>query len=34
MSVGYSFHFIENVGIFTEVGLGGPILSAGLTARF
>ena len=33
-SVGYSFHFVENVGIFTEIGLGGPIISAGLTARF
>jgi hypothetical protein len=34
MSAGYSYHFTENIGVFTEVGLGGPLLSAGLTARF
>ncbi len=34
MSVGYSFHFTQNLGLFAEVGFGGPLLSAGLTTRF
>jgi hypothetical protein len=33
-SIGYAYHFTENLGIFSEVGLGGPLISAGLTARF
>lgn len=34
ISMGYAFHFTENFGVFSEVGLGGPIISGGLTARF
>lgn len=33
-SVGYTFHPIENLGVFAEVGIGGPIVSAGISARF
>ena len=33
-SVGYSYHFMNNLGVFAEVGLGGPIVSGGITARF
>ena len=33
-SIGYSYHFINNLGVFAEVGLGGPIVSGGITARF
>ena len=33
-STGYSYHFTQNIGIFGEIGFGGPIFSAGLTARF
>lgn len=33
-SVGYAYHFVDNVGVFAEVGLGGPLISAGITARF
>ena len=33
-SVGYSYHFINNLGVFAEVGIGGPIFSGGITARF
>lgn len=33
-SVGYAYHFADNVGVFAEIGLGGPLVSAGVTARF
>ncbi len=33
-SMGYSIHPIENVGLFAEVGIGGPIISGGVTVRF
>jgi hypothetical protein len=34
ISLGYSYHFIPSVGIFGELGVGGPIFSGGITARF
>ncbi len=34
ISLGYSYHFIPSVGIFAELGVGGPIFSGGITARF
>lgn len=33
-SVGYGLHFTKNIGAFVEVGIGGPIISGGITARF
>lgn len=33
-SIGYSYNFTENVGLFGEVGLGGPIVSGGLNIKF
>lgn len=33
-SVGYTYHPIENVGLFAEAGLGGPIISGGVSVRF
>jgi hypothetical protein len=34
ISLGYSYHFLPSVGIFGELGVGGPIFSGGITARF
>lgn len=34
LSIGYSYYFIPNVGIMGEIGIGGPLLSIGLTGRF
>jgi hypothetical protein len=34
ISLGYSYHFSPSIGIFGELGLGGPIFSGGITARF
>jgi hypothetical protein len=34
VSAGYAYHFGSVIGFFGEVGLGGPLLSAGITARF
>lgn len=33
-SMGYSYNFTENIGVFGEVGLGGPIVSGGLNVKF
>lgn len=34
ISLGYSYHVIPSIGIFGELGVGGPIFSGGITARF
>jgi len=34
MSLGYAYHFGNVIGLFGEVGLGGPLFSAGITVRF
>lgn len=34
LSVGYGYHFRNAVGVFGEVGIGGPIFSVGVSARF
>lgn len=34
LSVGYAYHFHGIIGVFGELGLGGPLLSVGLSARF
>jgi len=34
LSLGYSYYFIPNVGLMGEIGIGGPLLSIGLTGRF
>ena len=34
LSAGYAYHFKNYVGIFGEIGIGGPIFSIGLSGRF
>ncbi len=34
LSAGYGYHFGNAVGVFGEVGIGGPIFSVGVSARF
>ncbi|MCC6701879.1 MAG: hypothetical protein IT221_10170 [Fluviicola sp.] len=34
LALGYGYHFGEHFGAFAEVGLGGPIVSAGASFRF
>ncbi len=34
ISMGYAYHFTPSIGIFGELGVGGPIFSGGITARF
>ena len=34
LSVGYAYHFGNVVGLFTEVGIGGPVFSVGVSAKF
>jgi len=34
ISMGYAYHFTSSLGIFGELGVGGPVFSGGITARF
>ena len=34
ISMGYAYHFTPSIGIFGELGVGGPVFSGGITARF
>jgi len=34
LSLGYSYYFIPNLGITGEIGVGGPLLTIGLSGRF
>lgn len=34
LSLGYAYHFGNRVGVFGELGIGGPIFSTGLSMRF
>ena len=34
LGLGYSYYFINNLGVTAEVGLGGPLFSIGLSGRF
>jgi len=33
-AVGYAYYFAPMIGVFTEIGLGGPVFSFGVNARF
>ena len=33
-AVGYAYDFAPMIGLFTEVGIGGPVFSFGVNARF
>ena len=34
LSAGYAYHFKNFVGVFGEIGIGGPVFSIGLSGRF
>lgn len=34
LSVGYTYYFINNVGVTGEIGVGAPIFSIGISGRF